>query len=520
MRRAAPGRGRWPWLRLFLACWIVFAAHFATNIVREHYPAFALTERGDFRCDDYADLHWDIFRHTDGHHYIGNQVLGSAVAAVPLLVFKPVLGALEERGKRRAAEAAAAGGPAADGEYDTKYPMRRAFFRKVRDRGIDLKLGAAAVITSVFLMAPLSALLVAMMAGVLVRRRVPAPRAEALALIFAFATPVLYRSSILNHNVFLAMTVLGSFLLLWRQDGTSGALPAGRRFLAGMLAGACVALDYAGIVPLLVLTAYLLATHFGDGGWRGALRSLPAFVLGGVPPALFLFWSQWSMFGDPFKPGQMWMPDQNAFVNEGMRGMTWPDPGLALRNLIDLDWGMYTFGPLLILGLLPARERPGSPLILPRLERRFVALLVVGFMAFCAMNQYSRLQWNTGFRYLMPLVPLVFLQASDHLARLSPRMLAIVAVPAALHTWVLTMVRYTPPVRGDAPAVVESWRRFLTEGVQFPWLNVLRSTPSIRVPYLDAWFAPYVVVLVVAGAVALVWRIGRPYAAPVARKVV
>ena len=35
-------------VRLFLVSWAVFTLFFATNVVREHYPAFTLSERGAF----------------------------------------------------------------------------------------------------------------------------------------------------------------------------------------------------------------------------------------------------------------------------------------------------------------------------------------------------------------------------------------------------------------------------------------------------------------------------------------
>lgn len=495
---ASDRSARW---RIFLTCWLVFSLHFATNIVREHYPAFAMIDHCTFRLDEYAGFHSDIFEHRDGHHYIGNQVTGSVIAAVPLLVFKPVLDSLEERGRARAAA-----NPPKDDEYDTKYPMRRAFFKKVRERGLDLKFGAAAAITSVFLMAPLSALLVLLVFGALERRGVPRPRATWLALLFAFATPVLYRSAYLNHNLFLTLAAFGSFLCIWRSDGGSYPLTAARRFWAGFLAAMCLALDYAGLIPMMFLFGYLLVTHRGPGGWRDSLRAAPAFVAGTLAPVAFLLWSQWAMYGDPFKPGQAWMPNQNQFVQVGARGFTAPDAGLFLRNLFDLDWGMYAFGPLLLVALVPARRYPEAGLVLPRRERVFTALFLTAFMVFCACNQYSRLQWNTGFRYLLPLVPFAFLEASDHLARMRTGVLAAITVPVVLHTWVLTMVRYTPPERGDPEAVPESWRRFLTEGVQFPWLNVLRSTPSIDVPLLRAWYLPYLLLAALAGLIWLVWR--------------
>ena len=52
-----------------------------------------------------------------------------------------------------------------------------------------------------------------------------------------------------------------------------------------------------------------------------------------------------------------------------------------------------------------------------------------------------------------------------------------IAIPAIVHSWVLSMIRYTQPDLGvGEPAVVESWVRFLASGPQLPWLTVLRQT--------------------------------------------
>jgi hypothetical protein len=37
-------------------------------------------------------------------------------------------------------------------------------------------------------------------------------------------------------------------------------------------------------------------------------------VAGTLPPIAFLLWSQWVMYGNPFTPGQVWMPIQNEYV--------------------------------------------------------------------------------------------------------------------------------------------------------------------------------------------------------------
>jgi len=52
-----PASGAAAALRLFLTCWLVYALHFATNIVREIYPAVSLGDRLTFDVSEYAGLH-------------------------------------------------------------------------------------------------------------------------------------------------------------------------------------------------------------------------------------------------------------------------------------------------------------------------------------------------------------------------------------------------------------------------------------------------------------------------------
>jgi len=487
-------------LRLFLTCWIVFSLHFATNVVREHYPAFTLIDQGDFVCDRYAGFHSDIFKHTDGHWYIGNNVMGSVIAAVPLAIFDPVLDHLEER---RLAE-----GPPKDvkeSEYETRYPNRARFFKLVRKNGLDLRFGASTVITSVFLMAPLSALLVVLMSGVLLSRGVAQGKAAWLAILFGLGTPVFYRAAYLNHNVFLLAVVFGAFLCV-RTEGAASPSHR-RRFWGGFLAGMALSLDYAGVIPLLLVFGYLILTERGRLGWAGAIRSGVPFVLGSVPPVLFLWGSQYGMYGHPFLPGQVWMRDVN-FTDRGWRGFGLPDWEVFVANLFSLDYGLYAFAPVLLIGLLPAGR---FAQVLSPPERRFVAAFLAAFLVFCAANQYSRMQWNTGFRYLLPLLPFVFLQAADHLRRLPTVALGAVVVFSVVHEWVLAMHRYTPPDRldpadQDPSTIVGSWRLFAEEGVDFPWLQVVRRTSSIQIEMMGTTWFPYLLLAVVAAAIGIIWR--------------
>ena len=55
---------RW---RIFLIVWMVYSLHFATNVVREHYPAFSLAEHGTLRVDEYQERILDALKEAVAH---------------------------------------------------------------------------------------------------------------------------------------------------------------------------------------------------------------------------------------------------------------------------------------------------------------------------------------------------------------------------------------------------------------------------------------------------------------------
>ncbi len=491
-------------LRLFLTCWILFSLHFATNVVREHYPAFTIAESGTFKVDKYQGFHPDIFRHIDGHSYIGNNVAGSVIAALPLFIFDPVLDVLEEYGKQKTKEALTEGNLKT--AYETKYPNRREFFKLAKTEGLHLRLGAATVITSVFLMAPLSALFVVFIFLILVKRGVNTRRALWLAFLFGFATPIFFRTGHLNHNMFIMYVVFVAFYLLWTQEKENELPSLNRRLGAGFLGGVGLALDYSGVIPLLALYGYLFFSRYTITSFKQAFQESMPYILGAVPPVLFLLYSQWAMYGNPFLPGQYWMPEV-TYTERGWRGFDWPSLDLFFLNLFDPAYGMFMFGPLLIVGFIPVKYYESNQLILPQRERRFVWIYVLMFLTFCAANQYSRMQFNTGIRYLVPLVPFIYLAACDHLQRMPRKYLVVLSIAMLLHSWVISMVRESVPV---------SWEKFLEEGIQLRWLTVIKLTHSVKHPLIYSPIFPLLILTFCGLIVFTIWKINlrsriRPY---------
>ena len=482
---------RW---RIFLIAWIVYSVHFATNVVREHYPAFSIAEHGTFRVDEYQGFHTDIFVHRDGHSVIGNQVFVSVLAAVPLFVFDPVLDALENFSKAKLAKEGVTGA-----EYRTDKPRRRDFFRLVKEQGLDLRFGAATVLTSAFFMAPATALFLVFFYGVLSRRGVDANQASGLTFLLGFGTPVFFRTSTLNHNLFVMYAMFVAFALVWMRPGEARPVSRANRLLAGFFGGVTLATDYIGVIILPLLYGYLVLPRAKIASWRvSVLESMP-MVFGAVPPVCFLLYSQWAMYGNAFYPGQYWMPDANIYVQEGVRGFTLPAPDLFLLNLFDPAFGMYTWGPVLLLSLVPTWRYQSASLILPRRDRVWLCATWVVFLLFASANQYSRLQWNSGFRYLIPLVPFLILAIADHWIRLGRRVKVAIATMAVLHSWVLTVYREPVP---------RSWQLFLAEGPQLPWYRVLTMTSNPENPWLGTWWVPSLVLAATLAIVAGIWRHG------------
>ena len=148
--------------------------------------------------------------------------------------FRPLLDHLEERQLTALAEAVDELEPA---KYDSEYPARVEFYRKVKGLALELRFGAAVAILSALFMAPLAALLCVLVLRVLRERGVANRRAAVLALLFGLATPVLYRSAILSGNLVLTALVFSSALCLATLRIPGKKISSRRALLAGILAG-------------------------------------------------------------------------------------------------------------------------------------------------------------------------------------------------------------------------------------------------------------------------------------------
>lgn len=475
---------------LVLTVWVVYAAHLTSNVVRETYLALAMAERFTTKVDPYLGLHPDLFEIAGRGSYINSNPGASMLGAVPLLLSRPAVAALFAAKPSLAA-------PKAPTTYDDPRPNRTTFMNEMRRRGLDIRLALAAFTTQVGLMAPLGALAALAVFRHLLGYWRDERAALGYALLYALGTPLFFRSAFLNQNALLAHAVLFSWVLLTAR-GAGPTEPQRDRDWAvvGALLGFGIVLDYSAAPLALVFGGWSFADGWTAGRLSGAMRRASCCLAGALPMVALLLAYQHAAFGSPWFPAQRYMPP-TEFSVRGWNGMTWPSLELLWRNLADARYGLLAFCPMLALGILAPFARVS---VIPRPAVIAALVAVVALWSFNSANQFANLQWNTGVRYMVPAVPLLFF-LSLPLLRALPRAARWAVLFATLVvSWSVAMLRED---------VLTSVRLTLTEGPTLPMLIVLRKTASAYAPWLGGSAQP-LGLLAVAALVAVVligWRL-------------
>ncbi len=451
-------------VRIFLTTWLVFTLHFATNTVREIYPAMSLGDHLSFDVSEYNGLHPDIFTLAGRGTFINNNPGASMIGAIPYVISKPVIDRIVDRVQRARAGQAEADLP----KYDTIYPMAQEFYKAARDRGYDVKFGLAAGTMQAFASAPISALGAAVMFLTLLGLTKNIRVSAILSLLYAFSTPILFRTAQLNQNVLLANFALFAFVLIMRP--TTAAINKKRPFylLSGLLCGWTVVLDYSGVVFVFALSIYAFLKWKASPASERQVSDLIRFAAGVAAGISVLLAYQWICFGNPFLPAQSYMPPAN-FTDLGYRGFSLPQADLLFETAFGMRYGLLTSAPILLLVLAVPFWLRRSTRLMEYRETIFVVLFALSFFVFCSANQYGRMQFNTGVRHILPVVPFLFILAANVLLRL-PKLFAIpFAIAATYWSWCLAMYRDVEQGFG----IFEAVKHITLEGFRLPWLTTL-----------------------------------------------
>jgi len=488
-------------LRLFLTCWIVYVLHFATNIVREIYPALALGDHFSFRVDEYAHMHPDLFEKEGYGWHIGNNPGASMVAAIPYALARPVIDRVVARVQAR--RAASGGEPPV---YDSPWPMAREFYAESWRRGYDIKFGLAAAVMQSMCMAPSSALAVVMMFWLLRLVFRSDRKAMWLSLLYAFGTPVFFRTGFLNHNLMLGHIAFAGFLAMWNPGDSLRWTPRTRSFLGGLAGGTALLFDYSGAVLLLLLFAYCVVKRLMDSSFAEAFRHGVFYVLGTLGPVGLLWLYQWRSFGNPFFPGQHWMPPVE-WIELGYQGYGPPQLELLAALAFDYRFGLFVTCPLMLLAVVSPLVDRGAGRRLPARELGAMLVIFAVFWVFFSGSNYTRLQYNTGIRYMAPMFPFLFVPAVVVLDRMRFGLVYLIGVLSVAQSWALAMVRDVE--RG--PGILAPILNVLLGGFQLPLLTRLSRMEA----YADLFpFGPSPLPLfALAGAVLVgIWRWKSPAA--------
>lgn len=479
--------------RLFFTVWLVYSVFATTNVVRETYLAISLGERFSVRVDKYRDLHSDLFEIPGRGWYINNNPGASILGAIPYALFVRPTIALATRMRPGIVA------PKPPTTYDDPRPNRTWFMNLMRARGLDIVLGMAALGTAVTFVAPLGALAAVLMFMFLRERLSDERQALSLALVFAFATPMFFRSAFLNQNLLLAQLVLIAWMLkVGLTPRPPDAPPEARTlFVIGMVLGYGLVCDYSAIPFLLVFGFWVLADGWRRGGFGIGVRYAALYTAGALTCFAILFGYQWIAFGHPFWPAQRYMPP-TEFSVRGWLGFTAPTAELLWGNLFDLRYGLFAFCPLLLAALaapfIRRRTNTWSPSIA---ELGWIGAAFAGLLLFSSATQFANLQFNTGVRYMVPVVPLLFLASVPVLVAM-PRLVRGILVGLTLViSFAVSMTRE------DVPTALQ---HVLSDGPTLPILLVLERVASgyasLQLPGGSFWL----IALTIATILALLWR--------------
>ena len=187
----------------------------------------------------------------------------------------------------------------------------------------------------------------------------------------------------------------------------------------------------------------------------------------------------------------------------GWFGFTLPTRELLVGNWLDLRYGLFAFCPMLVAALAsPWVGRAGAGQAGQRWAPTKDQLwLIFGTTAllclFSSANQFANLQWNTGVRYMVPAVPLLFMAFVPVLMRAPGVVRWALVLPTIIVSWSVSMARED---------IVRSVLQVFTTGLELPILTVLQKMASGYLPGLSGGVNPIPIFAVVGVMIWLIWR--------------
>ena len=251
------------------------------------------------------------------------------------------------------------------------------------------------------------------------------------------------------------------------------------------------------------LGIYGLVLRVRETGFqKGFLQSL-WYAAGMLVPVFLLALYQYQSFGNPFYPPQHYMAPAN-WSDIGYHGVGMPQWELLKMLWFDHRFGLFVVAPLLLLAVfVPVLQIRGTNIV-PWRETLLILVIFLAVSIFFSTVQYTRVQWNTGIRYLMAVAPLMYILAGAVLIRLPQVLTYPLVVFAVAESWSMAMFR-------SEPNVIETMTRVFLEGFQLPWLGTLSRMATQYAPFLEGQKVSALPFMVLAGALIYgIWTIRSP----------
>lgn len=303
---------------------------------------------------------------------------------------------------------------------------------------------------------------------------------------FALGTLMAPFAAVNFDEVPSAVLGFGAFLLAWRR----------KPFVAGLVAGAAVAVEYQVGIVALAVAVYVALT-----GWRPLLR----YAGGIVPAALLLGLYDWLAFGAPWRPSYKYVSNTFALAQQqGVFGIGRPSR-YGLYEVFSGNGGLLVTSPVLIAAAWGLIQ-------LGRQHRPEAILCASVTVAFLILNSGYFLPYggSPGPRFLIPALPFLALGLGPAFTRFPHTTTALAVVSIAATTakmldWSYFKPRQTVwnelariPTQGESAKYVEALVRTV-----FDWVLPGRVWGAVAV-------AVFAVAAVVAGVRSIPWNEQRP----------
>jgi hypothetical protein len=128
-------------------------------------------------------------------------------------------------------------------------------------------------------------------------------------------------------------------------------------------------------------------------------------------------------------------------------------------------------------------------------------LLLAGLWLFFSCVSYTRLQFNTGIRYLAPIFPFLFLPVAAMLVRLPLRLVYFIGLFSLVLSWPLAMHREVE----SGPGVLEPVISIFTGGFKLPVLTVLSRMGDAYGSYFSGGVSALPVLVLLGAMIFGIW---------------